>query len=89
MYFNLIIEGILEYSDDFLRNAIDILDNEVDKRKKQPGFRTFPDQLIKTLDICLLIETLSNPQQSWGESCTQVAITKATEKNSVVYYVRV
>ena len=36
-----------------------------------------------------LIETLSNPQQSWGESCTQVAITKATEKNSVVYYVRV
>ena len=36
-----------------------------------------------------VIETLSNPQQSWGESCTQVAITKATEKNSVVYYVRV
>ena len=36
-----------------------------------------------------MIETLSNPQQSWGESCTQVAITKATEKNSVVYYVRV
>ena len=37
----------------------------------------------------IVIETLSNPQQSWGESCTQVAITKATEKNSVVYYVRV
>lgn len=40
------------------------------------------------IDISV-IETLSNPQQSWGESCTQVAITKATEKNSVVYYVRV
>lgn len=61
MYFNLIIEGILEYSDDFLRNAIDILDNEVDKRKKQPGFRTFPDQLIKTLDICLLIRLFGFP----------------------------
>ena len=41
--------------------------------------------------ICsrMLIEILSNPQQSWGESCTQVAIPKVTEKNSVVYYVRV
>ena len=39
--------------------------------------------------IVLMIETLSNPQQSWGESCTQVAVTKAKEKNSVVYYVRV
>ena len=37
----------------------------------------------------IVIETLSNPQQSWGESCTQVAIPKVTEKNSVVYYVRV
>lgn len=27
----------------------------------------------------LLIETASNPQQSWGESCTQVAINKAPE----------
>ena len=37
----------------------------------------------------IMIEILSNPQQSWGESCTQVAIPKVTEKNSVVYYVRV
>jgi len=24
-----------------------------------------------------MIETVSNPQQSWGESCTQVAMNKA------------
>ena len=45
--------------------------------------------MIEKGRVISLIETLSNPQQSWGESCTQVAITKATEKNSVVYYVRV
>ena len=47
------------------------------------------DDFILHVGVKVLIETLSNPQQSWGESCTQVAITKATEKNSVVYYVRV
>ena len=48
-----------------------------------------PEGTLYYSDSIAVIETLSNPQQSWGESCTQVAITKATEKNSVVYYVRV
>ena len=33
-------------------------------------------QKLFTKNFVLLIETIPNPQQSWGESCTQVAMNE-------------
>ena len=37
-----------------------------------PGWQIF----LSKLASALVIETIPNPQQSWGESCTQVAMNE-------------
>ena len=60
-YLDLIVENIVEYSDDFLQKAIEVLDNEVVKKKNNPNVRAFPDYLTETIDTCLLVKMLGFP----------------------------
>jgi len=53
--YDYIIKGYLEYSKDIEKRYLQIIKEEVRKRKEKPGQREFPDPLLRTIDELIIL----------------------------------